>query len=147
MISFTYRVVIIAYLHIGCINCFLSKRSTKYPLNKRAISPQADEIWGWDSQSANQFLDKYWQKKPVLIRSALPNVSNLRFDKLGMFNLACEEDVESRLLVKRGRKWTKEYGPFDEETLDTLPEKDWTLLVQVKTVPNTRLNRCLTLDN
>jgi len=38
--------------------------------------------------------------------------------------------VESRLLVRSGRRWTFEHGPFRRADLARLPAKDWTLLVQ-----------------
>lgn len=79
--------------------------------------------------SAAQFLAEYWQKKPLLIRQAIPGFNGLLSpDELA--GLACEEDVQSRLVsLKRGR-WHVESGPFDEKRFAKLPERDWTLLVQ-----------------
>lgn len=79
--------------------------------------------------SAEQFLAEYWQKKPLLIRQAIPGFHGLLSpDELA--GLACEEDVQSRLIsFKRGR-WSVESGPFDEKRFVKLPERDWTLLVQ-----------------
>ena len=81
--------------------------------------------------SVERFLAEYWQKKPLLIRQALPGVSPpIAADELA--GLACEEQVESRLIIHDGHseKWELTQGPFTEETLRTLPEKYWTLLVQ-----------------
>lgn len=76
------------------------------------------------------FLRDYWQKKPLLIRNALPGfTSPLDGDELA--GLALEEEVESRLVLERGETpWELRHGPFDEETFASLPETHWTLLVQ-----------------
>ena len=81
--------------------------------------------------SLEQFLAEYWQKKPLLIRNALPGCSPpIAADELA--GLACEDQVESRLILHDGSggKWDLTHGPFDEETFCALPEKHWTLLVQ-----------------
>ena len=76
-----------------------------------------------------EFLKRYWQKKPLLIRQALPGfVSPLNADELG--GLACEEGVEARLIEKIGDSWALESGPFDAARFARLPKRDWTLLVQ-----------------
>lgn len=76
------------------------------------------------------FLRDYWQKKPLLIRNALPGfVSPLDGDELA--GLALEEEVESRLVLEKGKTpWELRHGPFNEKTFATLPETHWTLLVQ-----------------
>ena len=81
--------------------------------------------------SADQFLSEYWQKKPLLIRNALPNFeSPLSRDELA--GLSLDEDIESRLVFEQGQSkpWSLEFGPFDQSTFRNLPEKHWTLLVQ-----------------
>jgi len=80
--------------------------------------------------SARQFLRDYWQKKPLLIRQAIPEFqSPISPDELA--GLSLEEEVESRLVIERGdRPWELRRGPFNEDTYQQLPEKDWTLLVQ-----------------
>lgn len=81
--------------------------------------------------SRAQFLADHWQKKPLLIRNALPDFSNpLSPDELA--GLACEEDVESRIVQERDgpQPWALEIGPFEEERFASLPESHWTLLVQ-----------------
>jgi 50S ribosomal protein L16 3-hydroxylase len=83
------------------------------------------------SLSSEQFLTRYWQKKPCLIRRAFANFEPL-LDGNDLAGMACEEMVESRLV--RGRveasDWTVEYGPFDENVFSELGEENWTLLVQ-----------------
>ncbi|WP_227369788.1 cupin domain-containing protein [Halomonas sp. M20] len=86
--------------------------------------------------SAAEFLAKYWQKKPLLIRGAFVDfVSPLSPDELA--GLACEDGIEARLVEEHGqdeqgrdKPWQVSHGPFDEATFARLPERDWTLLVQ-----------------
>ncbi|MDB4806741.1 cupin domain-containing protein [Pseudomonadales bacterium] len=75
------------------------------------------------------FLADYWQKKPLLIRKALPtDISPISADELA--GLACEEHVESRLIIQNGEQWNLQIGPFDEKTFAQLPPSHCTLLVQ-----------------
>ena len=75
------------------------------------------------------FLQNYWQQKPLLIRNAFPNFSSpLSADELA--GLACEQSLESRLIVEKTGHWQLENGPLTEQTFAQLPEKDWTILVQ-----------------
>jgi len=76
------------------------------------------------------FLQDYWQRRPLLMRQALPpEVFSVSADELA--GLACEDGIESRLVVERpGRDWTLEHGPFDEDRFARLPDSHWTLLVQ-----------------
>lgn len=80
--------------------------------------------------TAREFLRDYWQKKPLLVRQAFPDFeSPIDADELA--GLALEEEVESRLVIEHGeRPWELRRGPFDDDTFSTLPERDWTLLVQ-----------------
>ncbi len=80
--------------------------------------------------TAREFLRDYWQKKPLLIRQAIPDFeSPIDADELA--GLALEEEVESRLVIEHGeRPWELCRGPFAEDTFSTLPEREWTLLVQ-----------------
>ncbi|CAG0994543.1 50S ribosomal protein L16 3-hydroxylase [Burkholderiales bacterium] len=52
------------------------------------------------------------------------------FSRGDLFALACRDDVESRLVVRAGRRWSVEHGPFAPRALGRLPARDWTLLVQ-----------------
>ena len=77
------------------------------------------------------FLSEYWQKKPLLIRNALPDFNSpVAPDVLA--GLACEEGVESRLLIQgqTEQDWELKHGPFNDEIFSQLPESQWTLLVQ-----------------
>lgn len=79
--------------------------------------------------SAETFLKEYWQKKPLLIRGAIPNFEGFLTPN-ELAGLACEEDVQSRLISYVKKQWKLEQGPFDEKRFAKLPEHDWTLLVQ-----------------
>ena len=78
---------------------------------------------------ADEFLQEYWQQKPLLIRQALPGyISPISPDELA--GLALEREVESRLVVGGGNNWSLRHGPFSEQDFLDLPQQDWTLLVQ-----------------
>lgn len=76
-----------------------------------------------------EFLAEYWQKKPCLIRNPWEAWKNpLPPDELA--GLACEDDVESRLIVRTTDDWSLEHGPVSENRFGTLGANPWTLLVQ-----------------
>lgn len=76
-----------------------------------------------------EFMAKHWQKQWKHIQQAVP-----AFDELlsmdDMWKLACSEDVESRLVLRQGKKFVLEDGPFTKARIAKLPARDWTLLVQ-----------------
>lgn len=76
------------------------------------------------------FLREHWQQHPLLIRGALPGWRS-PIDPDELAGLACERDVESRLVLESGeRPWEVRHGPFGESDFAGLPESHWTLLVQ-----------------
>lgn len=84
--------------------------------------------------SAEQFLEEYWQKKPLLIKNAIPGFSGL-LSPDDLAGLACEEEVQSRIVEQIKGIWQVRHGPFGEESFSQLPEQPnpehrWTLLVQ-----------------
>jgi 50S ribosomal protein L16 3-hydroxylase len=82
-------------------------------------------------RSPAAFLDTYWQKQPLVVRDALPDfTSPLTPNELA--GLACEDGVESRLILKEGGEypWELRHGPFDPEDFRDLPATHWTVLVQ-----------------
>ena len=93
---------------------------------------QTSSILG--SISPAQFLDEFWQKKPLLIKKAIPNFKGLLSpDELA--GLACEDDVQSRIVQFIKGQWVANHGPFTEADFANLPESpttdnNWTLLVQ-----------------
>ena len=77
----------------------------------------------------DNFLQNYWQQKPLLIRNALPDFQNpLSPEELA--GLACEQEIESRLITASNHQWHLQHGPIEESVFQSLPEQDWTLLVQ-----------------
>jgi 50S ribosomal protein L16 3-hydroxylase len=81
--------------------------------------------------STSRFMREYWQKKPLLVRGALPAFADpLAPDELA--GLACEDGIESRIVQEVGREgpWETTWGPHDEQTFAKLPPTGWTLLVQ-----------------
>lgn len=79
----------------------------------------------------SEFLSRYWQHEPVVIRQAFPDFTP-ELDSNDIAGLACEELAESRLISGSypEHNWALHQGPFDEKTLSELPEENWTLLVQ-----------------
>ncbi|HWT71313.1 MAG TPA: cupin domain-containing protein [Oxalicibacterium sp.] len=77
--------------------------------------------------SAAEFLRDYWQKKPLLIRQAIPSFRAL-LSRGELFALASRDDVESRLITNIRAKWKMDHGPFEQ--VPPLTQKNWTLLVQ-----------------
>ena len=76
-----------------------------------------------------QFLAEYWQKKPLLIKNALPNFNGL-LSPNELAGLACEEDVQARIIKNNKGKWSVQNSPFDDSDFTKLPKANWTLLVQ-----------------
>ena len=76
-----------------------------------------------------QFLAEYWQKKPLLIRQAIPNFKGLMSPN-DLAGLACEDEVQARIIKQKKHNWSVQNSPFDEGDFSKLPAKDWTLLVQ-----------------
>ncbi|MDT7849796.1 cupin domain-containing protein [Methylophilus sp. VKM B-3414] len=85
--------------------------------------------------SPAQFMADYWQKKPLLIRGAIPGFEGL-LTPSELAGLACEAEVPARLIqfdserMNQGDGWQVRQGPFDDEDFTSLPARDWTLLVQ-----------------
>ena len=76
-----------------------------------------------------QFMRRHWQRKPLVVRGALPGVVP-PLARPALFDLAAREDVESRLLVRDGRRWALRHGPLPRRALPPLSRRGWTLLVQ-----------------
>jgi 50S ribosomal protein L16 3-hydroxylase len=79
--------------------------------------------------SPAQFLAEYWQKKPLLIKQAIPHFKGL-LDANELAGLACEDEVQSRIVQFKKSQWSVKNGPFDERDFAKLGKSDWTLLVQ-----------------
>jgi 50S ribosomal protein L16 3-hydroxylase len=82
--------------------------------------------------SPAEFMTTYWQRKPLLVRQAIPEFTAL-LSRSELFDLAGQPDVESRLVVGDNagqRPWDMQRGPFKRRAIPKLTERDWTLLVQ-----------------
>jgi 50S ribosomal protein L16 3-hydroxylase len=81
--------------------------------------------------SIETFLTEYWQKKPLLIKNAMPQITDL-LEPDDIKELAKEEDVQARLLMqnpKNPAQWRVKKSPFVTNDLKNLPPLH-TLLVQ-----------------
>ncbi|MFN4118378.1 JmjC domain-containing protein [Acidovorax sp.] len=76
-----------------------------------------------------QFMRRHWQKKPLLVRQAIPQFSP-PVQRAELFALAAHEGVESRLVQRVKGAWKLRHGPFSRRALPSLQQPDWTLLVQ-----------------
>lgn len=74
-------------------------------------------------------MQRHWQKKPLLVRSAIPGFSPL-VPRPGLFALAARDEVESRLVVQQGKAWQLRRGPMPRRALPPMSQAGWTLLVQ-----------------
>jgi 50S ribosomal protein L16 3-hydroxylase len=79
--------------------------------------------------SPERFMRLYWQKKPLLIRQALPSVRP-PISRAALFALAAKDEVESRLITRSGDNWQLAQGPFARRRIPALASPGWTLLVQ-----------------
>jgi 50S ribosomal protein L16 3-hydroxylase len=70
------------------------------------------------------FLARHWQKRPLFVRRAIeaPAFVNER----ALAALALRDDVESRIVQRRGRRYDTVHGPF---TRIRPRKKDWSILV------------------
>jgi 50S ribosomal protein L16 3-hydroxylase len=77
------------------------------------------------------FLARHWQRRELLVRRALPDFEP-PFTPEQLAGLACEEDVNARLVLERhGRApWEVRHGPFEPDEFTRLPATHWTLLVE-----------------
>ncbi len=74
-----------------------------------------------------QFMRTYWQKKPLLIRQAIPDFK-APLSVASLKKLSKNEEVESRLIQREKDQWQMDCGPFSRLPKASTP--DWTLLVQ-----------------
>ena len=117
---------------------------TAFYLSKLYEPPQAPEKLPLDLPwallggiSPKTFMKKYWHKKPLLVRGAIPafelakksnNPLTSPISPQELFKIASNEAVESRLI--KSHPWSFEEGPFSKKEIPSLDASDWTLLVQ-----------------
>jgi 50S ribosomal protein L16 3-hydroxylase len=71
------------------------------------------------------FLRRCWQKRPLFVRNALPQFVTM-IDPRALAALARRDDVESRIVERRGSRWETLHGPFGKVSVR---KKNWTILV------------------
>ncbi|MDD2701470.1 MAG: cupin domain-containing protein [Sideroxydans sp.] len=77
-----------------------------------------------------KFLRDYWQKKPLLIRQAVPGFAGL-LDPKQLMALACEEDAQARLVTYQRGQYDLRHSPFVTKDFSGLTKKgQWSVLVQ-----------------
>ena len=117
---------------------------TPFYLSKPYQPPRApknlplNEPWAlFGGISPNAFMDRYWHKKPLLVRGAIPafGLATQNQESLDspisaeeLFKLANQELVESRLI--KAKPWSFETGPFSKRSLPAASKPNWTLLLQ-----------------
>ncbi len=83
--------------------------------------------------SPSTFMRRHWQKKPLVIRQAIPGLT-APLDRAELFDLAAQDDVPSRLVIQTPatplKPWRLKQGPFGRKNLPALKQAGWTLLVQ-----------------
>src|SRR5215510_10983824 len=78
--------------------------------------------------SPKDFLRRHWQKRPLVVRRALPP-SFATLSTNALFALAARDEVESRLVQRRGSRWRVTHGPLQRKQLRQAGGRGWTLLV------------------
>ena len=78
--------------------------------------------------SAQAFLRRHWQRRPLLVRNALPRLRGM-LGKSALFELATRDDIESRLVERKGSRWNVTHGPLPRSRFARTAARDWTLLV------------------
>lgn len=74
------------------------------------------------------FLRDYWQKKPLLVRGAVPGFGGA-LDRAAMLDLCSRDDVESRFVSTGGGEWQLRHGPFPRREMKAW-RTPWSVLVQ-----------------
>jgi 50S ribosomal protein L16 3-hydroxylase len=75
------------------------------------------------------FLRRHWQKRPLFVRDALPQFADSQVemrDLRALCALAKRDDVESRIVERRGNRWDTQHGPFKRTKVGS---SNWTILV------------------
>jgi 50S ribosomal protein L16 3-hydroxylase len=77
----------------------------------------------------SQFMKRHWQKKPLLVRNAIPGFVPC-VGRSELVALAGKEGVESRLIIDSDKGWKMKHGPLTKRNLPPFSQKKWTFLVQ-----------------
>jgi 50S ribosomal protein L16 3-hydroxylase len=79
--------------------------------------------------TVKQFLSRHWQKRPLLVRQAIPDFKGI-IQPHELLRLACRDDVEARIVSRDRNRWKLSKGPFARTDFARPPGRRWTVLVQ-----------------
>ena len=100
---------------------------------RRSAPPQMPAVARVLTQLGNmpvrEFLARYWQRRPALIRRALPGFTS-PFAAETLFELSLRDEVESRLIDRARGRWRLRHGPLPRAAIPSRKRAGWTLLVQ-----------------
>src|SRR6185295_8677048 len=74
--------------------------------------------------SPRAFLARHWQKRPLFVRCAI--AAPALIDERALTALARRDDVESRIVQRRGNRWSTAHGPFANTKASKI---NWSILV------------------
>ena len=83
----------------------------------------------FESISFDEFISEYWNKKPVLLKNALPDFE-CPIDGNELAGIAMEDDVHARLISEIQGDVDVKHGPFSEEDYSNVADSKYCLLVQ-----------------
>jgi len=117
---------------------------TPFYLSKPYQPPQApqnlplNKPWAlFGGISPDLFMKRYWHKKPLLVRGAIPAfaLASQNQESLAspisaeeLIKLAGQDTVESRLI--KANPWSFSSGPFFKKSIPLFSKPNWTLLLQ-----------------
>lgn len=119
------------------MNSFYLSKPYQPPLAPKNL-PISDPWALFGGISPKRFMKEYWQKKPLLVRGAIPAfsltsqngnpslASPISYEEL--VELSGDDEVESRLI--QSQPWRFQHGPFQKKAVPSLKKSDWTLLLQ-----------------
>lgn len=95
----------------------------------------AVETTGWNNSFASgDFIQYFWQRRPLLIRNAFTNdkiKDVLQLDLEDLATLSVDEDVESRIITQNNKgKYTLKHSHFDKREFQCRPNQNWTIMFQ-----------------
>lgn len=80
--------------------------------------------------SSLEFLQNFWEKKPLLIKSAILNVDELASVE-DLIAMGMDENFETRMVAmkEQATAWQATVGPFDQQKFTRNDNELWTLIV------------------
>ncbi|RPI63511.1 MAG: cupin domain-containing protein, partial [Lysobacterales bacterium] len=62
--------------------------------------------------SPSEFMRRHWQRRPLLVRQAVPPQLAAPLSRAELFALAARDGVESRVVRRERGSWSLAHGPF-----------------------------------